>query len=78
MLAAKLPLMSAEKLQRCSDVTVMSRAKAQLDMKLPTSEMVDGLSRGRSEGPWQRVVRARLPDNLQELLAAEESDSNID
>jgi hypothetical protein len=39
---------------------------------------VDGLSRGRSEGPWQRVVRARLPDNLQELLAAEESDSDID
>ena len=56
----------------------MSRAKAQLDMKLPTSEMVDGLSRGRSEGPWQRVVRARLPDNLQELLAAEKSDSDID
>ena len=39
---------------------------------------VDGLSRGRPEGPWQRVVRARLPDNLQELLAAEESDSDID
>ena len=39
---------------------------------------VDGLSRGRSEGPWQRVVRARLPDNLQELLAAEESGSDID
>ena len=39
---------------------------------------VDGLSRGRREGPWQRVVRARLPDNLQELLAAEKSDSDID
>lgn len=29
---------------------------------------VDGLSRGRSDGPWQRVVRGRLPDDLEEKL----------
>ena len=29
---------------------------------------VDGLSRGRSEGPWRQVDRARLPDDLEEKL----------
>ena len=33
---------------------------------------VDGLSRGRREGPWQRVIKARLPTNLADLLATEE------
>ena len=32
---------------------------------------VDGLSRGRHEGPWQRVLTARLPPNLADLLATE-------
>ena len=32
---------------------------------------VDGLSRGRRDGPWQRVLKARLPPNLADLLAAE-------
>ena len=32
---------------------------------------VDGLSRGRFEGPWQRVLEAHLPSNLATLLAAE-------
>jgi hypothetical protein len=29
---------------------------------------VDGLSRGRSDGPWERVIRARLPDDLEDKL----------
>ena len=32
---------------------------------------VDGLSRERFAGPWLRVVRARLPSNLEALLMAE-------
>ena len=32
---------------------------------------VDGLSRGKREGPWQRVLKARLPPNLADLLAVE-------
>ena len=32
---------------------------------------VDGLSRGKPDGPWQRVVRAKLPANLESLLTAE-------
>ena len=32
---------------------------------------VDGLGRGRHEGPWQRVLQARLPSKLTNLLAAE-------
>ena len=32
---------------------------------------VDGLRRGRPDGPWQRVVRAKLPANLETLLMAE-------
>ena len=29
---------------------------------------VDGLSRGRREGPWKQVLRAVLPKNLEALL----------
>ena len=32
---------------------------------------VDGLSRGRPAGPWVQVLRAKLPANLEELLAEE-------
>ena len=39
---------------------------------------VDGLSRGRREGPWQRVVTARLPTNIEELLAVGSSESDLD
>ena len=35
----------------------------------------DGLSRGKREGPWQRVLKARLPSNLADLLAAEAKSS---
>lgn len=31
----------------------------------------DGLSRGKPDGSWQRVVRAKLPANLDNLLTAE-------
>ena len=30
---------------------------------------VDGLSRGRSDGPWQQVLPAKLPTNLELLLS---------
>ena len=40
------------------------------------SNPVDGLSRGRSKGPWQQVAKARLPTNLEELLQAEGSSSS--
>ena len=29
---------------------------------------VDGLSRGRKEGPWRQIIKAKLPENLEELL----------
>ena len=29
---------------------------------------VDGLSRGRSEGPWRQVDRARLPGDIEKKL----------
>ena len=32
---------------------------------------VDGLSRGRMDGPWQRVVKAKLPQNLLQLLGSD-------
>ena len=32
---------------------------------------VDGLSRGKRDGPWQRVITARLPANLEKLLRAD-------
>ena len=35
------------------------------------SNPVDGLSRGRMQGPWQRVLAAELPDNLDKLLENE-------
>ena len=48
------------------------------DRVASSSNPVDGLSRGRRHGPWQRVVTARLPADLEELIAAELSDSDID
>ena len=42
------------------------------------SNPVDGLSRGRRDGPWQRVTKAKLPGNLETLFASELSDSDID
>ena len=43
------------------------------------SKPADGLSRGRSEGPWQRAVRARMPTDLEEPLQAEcSSRSDLD
>ena len=32
---------------------------------------VDGLSRGRTHGPWQRVLRAKLPHDLLAMLHSE-------
>ena len=32
---------------------------------------VDGLSRGMAEGPWRQVLKARLPEKLETLLAEE-------
>ena len=52
---------------------------AYFDRVASESNPVDGLSRGRSEGPWQRVVKAKLPANLEELLQAEcGSSSDLD
>ena len=42
------------------------------------SNPVDGLSRGRREGPWQRVYKAKLPDDLDRLLEAELSESDLE
>ena len=44
---------------------------AYFDRVASESNLVDGLSRGRSAGPWERVLKARLPANLEELLQAE-------
>ena len=35
------------------------------------SNPVDGLSRGRWEGPWRQVIKAKLPANLEKLLEGE-------
>ena len=51
---------------------------AYFDRVASESNPVDGLSRGRREGPWQRIVKAKLPTNLEELLAAERSESDLD
>ena len=40
--------------------------------------LVEGLSRGRREGPWQRIVKAKLSDDLDRLLEAEVSESDLD
>ena len=32
---------------------------------------VDGLSRGRMHGPWEQVLKAKLPQTLMELLKSE-------
>ena len=42
------------------------------------SNPVDGLSRGRREGPWQRIIEAQLPKDLERLLEAELSKSDLD
>ena len=42
------------------------------------SNPVDGLSRGRREGPWQRIVTAKLPKELDHLLEAELSESDLE
>ena len=39
------------------------------------SNPVDGLSRGRREGPWKQVDLALLPSNLAALLVAERAES---
>ena len=42
------------------------------------SNPVDGLSRGRREGPWQRIITAQLPTDLDQLLEAELSESDLE
>ena len=56
------------------------RTFAYFDRVESKANPVDGLSRGRWEGPWQQILRAKLPTNLEELLRAdlEASDSDID
>ena len=56
------------------------RTFAYFDRVESKANPVDGLSRGRWEGPWQRIIRAKLPTNLEELLRAdlEASESDID
>ena len=52
---------------------------AYFDRVASESNPVDGLSRGRPSGPWQRVVKALLPANLEKLLESEDnSSSDID
>jgi len=52
---------------------------AYFDRVASESNPVDGLSRGRPNGPWQRVVKALLPANLEKLLESEDnSSSDID
>ena len=48
------------------------------DRVASSSNPVDGLSRGRREGPWQRIVKAKLPDDLDRLLEAELSESDLE
>ena len=33
---------------------------------------VDGLSRGRMDGPWTQVIKAELPQNLLQLLSSDD------
>ena len=56
------------------------RTFAYFDRAESKANPVDGLSRGRWEGPWQQILRAKVPTNLEELLRAdlEASDSDID
>ncbi len=49
-----------------------------LDRVASASNPVDGLSRGRREGPWKQVIKAKLPENLEHLLADEASSSDLD
>ena len=36
--------------------------------RVASKSIVDGLSRGRSDGPWVQVLKAKLPANLSALL----------
>ena len=42
------------------------------------SNPVDGLSRGRREGPWQRIFTAQFPKALDHMLEAELSESDLE
>ena len=48
------------------------------DRVASASNPVDGLSRGRRNGPWERVIKAKLPQDLERLLANEASESDLD
>jgi len=48
------------------------------DRVASASNPVDGLSRGRREGPWKQVIKAKLPENLEHMLADEASSSDLD
>ena len=48
-------------------------AYAYFDRVMSESNPVDGLSRGRSSGPWKQVLRAELPPNLEQMLEYEAS-----
>ena len=56
------------------------RTFAYFDRVESEANPVDGLSRGGWQGPWQRIIRAKFPANLEELLKAEleASESDID
>ena len=50
---------------------------AYFDRVASKANPVDGLSRGRFEGPWKQVLRAKLPPNLLQLLKAESRNAEV-
>jgi len=45
------------------------RCHAYFDRVESKANPVDGLSRGVATGPWERVLKARLPADLERLLS---------
>ena len=78
-IAAQYSLIKGSSTITCGDVVVGETWKriqrlgvhAYFDRVESKANPVDGLSRGKAEGPWRQVLKARLPENLQALLAEE-------
>ena len=74
--AAQYSLIKGSSTITCGDIVVgetwrriqQLRVHAYFDRVELKANPVDGLSRGKAAGPWERVLKARLPANLAELL----------
>ena len=84
LVAAQYSLIKGSSSISCGDVVVGETWRriqrlgvhAYFDRVESKANPVDGLSRGRSEGPWQQVLPAKLPKNLEALLREAATNDN--